>query len=103
MNLFLQNGNDFTYELPNSKRKVGFKLLTHKDESEINKVLKSLEKAEQLTGVSNEVTTRLKYQIQSIDGESEQKTIDNFVDNEFLGIGRKNIVNLFSLLHQIWI
>ena len=82
----LQNGNNFEFELPNSKRKVGFKLLTHKDESEINKILKSLEKAEQITGVSSEVTTRLKYQIQSIDGETEQKTIDNFVDNEFLAL-----------------
>jgi hypothetical protein len=81
-----KNGNDFTYELPNSKRKVGFKLLTHKDEKEITKILKSFEKAEELTGISNEVTTRLKYQIQSIDGESEQKTIDNFVDNEFLAL-----------------
>ena len=82
----LQNGNNFEFELPNSKRKVGFKLLTHKDESEINNILKSLEKAEQITGVSSEVTTRLKYQIQSIDGETEQKTIDNFVDNEFLAL-----------------
>ncbi len=82
----LQNGNNFEFELPNSKRKLGFKLLTHKDESEINKILKSLEKAEQLTGVSTELTTRLKYQIQSIDGETDQKTIDNFVDNEFLAL-----------------
>ena len=82
----LQNGNNFEFELPNSKRKLGFKLLTHKDESEINNILKSLEKAEQLTGVSNELTTRLKYQIQSIDGETDQKTIDNFVDNEFLAL-----------------
>jgi hypothetical protein len=81
-----QNGNNFEFELPNSKRKLGFKLLTHKDESEINKILKSLEKAEQLTGVSNELTTRLKYQIQSIDGDKDQKTIDNFVDNEFLAL-----------------
>ena len=82
----LTNGNNFEYELPNSKRKIGFKLLTHKDEMEINEILKSLEKAEKITGVSSEVTTRLKYQIASIDGNTEQKTIDNFVDNEFLAI-----------------
>jgi len=80
------NPNNFEYELPNSKRKIGFKLLTHKDEMEINEILKSLEKAEKITGVSSEVTTRLKYQIASIDGNTEQKTIDNFVDNEFLAI-----------------
>ena len=82
----LTNGNNFEYELPNSKRKIGFKLLTHKDEMEINEILKSLEKAEKITGVSSEVTTRLKYQITSIDENTEQKTIDNFVDNEFLAI-----------------
>ena len=41
-----ENGNNFEYELPNSKRKVGFKLLTHKDEMEINKTLESFKKAE---------------------------------------------------------
>jgi len=93
-----QNGNKFEYELPNSKRIVGFKLLTHKDETEINKILKSLEKAEQLTGVSTELTTRLKYQITSIDGNTEQKTIDNFVDKEFLALDareyRKYVSNI---------
>ena len=81
-----ENGNEFEYELPNSKRKVGFKLLTHKDEKEITNILKTLEKAEELTGISSEITTRLKYQIKSIDGNTEQKTIDNFVDNEFLAL-----------------
>jgi hypothetical protein len=81
-----ENGNSFEYELPNSKRKVGFKLLTHKDEKEVLEILDTLKKAEQLTGVSTQITTRLKYQIQSIDGETEQKTIDNFVDNEFLAL-----------------
>jgi hypothetical protein len=81
-----ENGNNFEYELPNSKRKVGFKLLTHKDEIEINKILDSLKKAEKLTGISNQLTTRLKYQITSIDGKKEQSDIDKFVDNEFLAL-----------------
>ena len=81
-----QSGNNFEYELPNSKRKVGFKLLTHRDEMEINKTLESLKKAEELTGVSSELTTRLKYQITSIDGKEQQSDIDKFVDNEFLAM-----------------
>ena len=81
-----ENGNNFEFELPNSKRKLEFKLLTNKDEVEIESVLKSLEKAEKLTGVSTELTTRLKYQIQSIDGDKTQTTIDKFVDNEFLAL-----------------
>ena len=32
-----ENGNNFSFELPNSKRVVGFKLLTQRDENEIEK------------------------------------------------------------------
>ena len=78
--------NKFEFELPNSKRKIGFIFLTHKDEKEIDEILKSLEKVEKITGISTEVTTRLKYQIQSIDRNTEQSFIDNFVDNEFLAL-----------------
>ena len=47
-----ENGNSFTFELPNSKRVIGFKLLTQKDENEIEETMKDYEKAEKLTGVS---------------------------------------------------
>ena len=83
---FFENGNLFSFELPNSKRVVEFKLLTHGDEGKISEILKDYKKVEELTGVSQEITTRLKYQIQSIDGNKEQKDIDNFVDNEFLAL-----------------
>jgi Cft2 family RNA processing exonuclease len=81
-----ENGNNFTLELPNSKRVIGFKLLTHKDEKQIEETLKDYEKAEKLTGVSYSLTTRLKHQIVSIDGNTDQKQIDDFVDNEFLAL-----------------
>ena len=79
-------GNTFEFELPNSKRVLNFKLLTQKDEKEIDEILKDYEKVEKLTGVSYNLTTRLKHQIQSVDGETDQKAIDNFVDNEFLAL-----------------
>ena len=79
-------GNIFEFELPNSKRVLNFKLLTQKDEKEIDEILKDYEKVEKLTGVSYNLTTRLKHQIQSVDGETDQKAIDNFVDNEFLAL-----------------
>ena len=81
-----QSGNSFTLELPNSKRVIGFKLLTQKDENDIAEILKDYEQAEKLTGVSYVGTTRLKHQIVSIDGNTDQKEIDNFVDNEFLAL-----------------
>jgi len=82
----LKNGNLFSLELPNSKRVIEFKLLTHGDEVQIQETLEGLKKVEKLTGVSYELTTRLKHQIQSVDGDKTQKTIDNFVDNEFLAL-----------------
>ena len=81
-----KNGNNFEFELPNSKRKIEFKLLTEIDEKEIDEVLKDYEKVEKLTGVSYNLTTRLKHQIQSVDGNKEQSFIDNFVENEFLAL-----------------
>ena len=63
-----------------------FKLLTHGDEKKISEIQKDYEKLEKLTGVSTELTTRFKYQIQSVDGNNDQKFIDNFVDNEFLAL-----------------
>ena len=81
-----ENGNNFEFELPNSKRVIGFKLLTQKDENQIDEMMKDYEKVEKLTGVSYSLTTRLKHQIISIDGSSDQKEIDSFVDNEFLAL-----------------
>ena len=84
-----KNGNLFSYTLPNSNRLIEFKLMTGFDEKNIKQQLKDYEKAVELTGVSNELTTRLKYQIQSVDGNKEQSFIDNFVDNEFLALDTK--------------
>ena len=84
-----ENGNLFSYELPNSKRIVEFKILTQSDELKIEQNLKDFEKLTKITGIDRTLTTRLKYQIQSIDGNTDQKFIDNFVDNEFLALDAK--------------
>ena len=84
--LFESGENKFKFKLPNSKRKVEFKLLNGHDEKEIEKQLKDLEKVEKLTGVSSELTTRIKTQLVSVDENTDQKFIDNFVDNEFLAL-----------------
>ena len=78
-----ENGNLFSFELPNSKKVVEFKLLTQDDENKVSEILKDYEKLTKLTGIDKSVTTRLKYIIQSIDGDTNQKTIDDFVENQF--------------------
>ena len=69
--------NEFELELPVTKVKITFKLLTGKDENSISAELKSLQKI----GQQSEVTTRLKAVITSINGETSKSIISNFVDN----------------------
>jgi hypothetical protein len=86
---FKSGENKFSLELPNSKRIIEFKLLTHKDEAEIEASIKALQSITKVTGVSPELTTRLKQQIISVDGDSSKKRINKFVDTEFLALDTK--------------
>lgn len=74
--------NSFEFTLPHSKNKITFRLLTHKDEQDVNQELEGLKKISKDT--SSELTTRLKYIITSVEGETEKKDIRNFVDNYLL-------------------
>jgi len=69
--------NEFEMELPITKIKITFKLLTGKDEVKITEELKSLAKI----GKTAEVTTRLKAVITSVNDETNKSIISNFVDN----------------------
>ena len=73
------DGNNFEFELPVSKQKIIFKLLTGKDERMINEELDKIRKLG--TQVIPELTTRLRYLITSIDGETKQNVINSFVEN----------------------
>jgi len=77
-----QNKNEFSFVLPHSKNVLTFKLLTHGDSKKMDAEVKGLKK----TGISGELTTRLKYQILSVNGDYEQKTVREFVDNYLLSI-----------------
>ena len=79
---FTKGVNEFSFELPNSERTVTFKLLTGKDEKQIDVEVKAKQKISK--DQSTELTTRLKHIITSVDGKSEKSHINNFVDNEFL-------------------
>ena len=79
---FTKGINEFSYELPNSKRTVTFKLLTARDEKNIEVDLKALKKISKEK--SSELTTRLKRVLLSVDGDNDKTHVNNFVDNEFL-------------------
>jgi hypothetical protein len=74
--------NKFNYELPHSKTSITFKILTHGDEKKIEKEIQGLQKIKKDS--VPEISTRLKYIITSIEGDSEKKTIREFVDNYML-------------------
>jgi len=78
-----KNNNEFQFELPFSKHMITFKLLQHKDEKKIDEELRFLKKINRAESKA-ELTTRLKYMILAVDGDTDQKTIRNFVDNELL-------------------
>jgi hypothetical protein len=80
--LFKNRANDFTFTLPKSKNTVTFKLLTHKDEQNINRELEGLKKINK--DASPELSTRLKYIITSVEGSRETKDIREFVDTYLL-------------------
>ena len=80
--LFKEGNNKFEFTLPHSKNHITFKLLTHKDERDVQRELDSLKKINK--DASPELTTRLKYMITSVEGKSEIKDIRDFVDNYLL-------------------
>jgi len=60
-----------------------FKLLSHGDEKKIDEDIKALQRLNK-SGVSAELTTRYRYMILSVDGDSNVSTITKFINNQFL-------------------
>jgi hypothetical protein len=80
--LFTKGKNEFTFSLPTSGIEIKFKLLTHKDERDIAEEVKGLQKIDKDSNPDN--STRLKFMITEVDGDSKKSTIRKFVDNYFL-------------------
>ena len=80
--LFKDGKNEFTFTLPTTNTNITFKLLTHGDEVKLDQELKGLKKINK--EASPELSTRLKYMVTSIEGDSDTKSIRDFIDNRFL-------------------
>ena len=74
--------NEFDYTLPSTETKITFKILTGNDELKIERELAGLKKINK--DASPDLSTRLKYMITSVDGETGTKEIREFVDNYLL-------------------
>ena len=74
--------NEFSFELPHSKNTVTYKLLTVADDRKIDAEIKGMKKI--ANAEVGELTTRLKHQITSVNGDYSTKTIREFVDGGHL-------------------
>jgi hypothetical protein len=88
------NGNEFSFTSPKTNTLLTFKLLTHGDEKKIDAELKGLKKVN--PNGSYDVTTRLKYIITSVNGDYEQKTIRDFVDNYLLAPDARSLREYYA-------
>jgi hypothetical protein len=84
--LFEQRKNEFDFELPQSRRVVTFRLMTHSLDKQIQTEIKGMNKTTVRTGIDRELTPRLKNLIIAVDGESGRATVNNFVDNELFAL-----------------
>ncbi len=80
--LFKSGENKFDWELPSSGTKLTFRLLTDGLDKEIDAEIKGIQKINKSS--SPEISTRMKYLITSVEGDTSGKTIRDFVDNYLL-------------------
>lgn len=88
--------NEFPFKLPHSGNEITFKFLTGHDEKKIDAEIKGLKRVNKSS--SPTISTRLKHQIISINGDDDKKSIREFVDNALLARDssalRKHIKNI---------
>ena len=75
----IEGKNEFSYTLPHTNTAITYKLLTSKDEKKIEDEIKGLKKINKQS--SPDLSTKLKHQILSVNGETDVKVIRDFVDN----------------------
>ncbi len=94
------NTIEFEWELPISKKRITFKLMTHGTEKRVEYALKDLKKKQKRVKDETDRTmsTRLKHLITSIDGEKDAKAIADFVDNHMLALESRSFRNYISEL-----
>lgn len=78
----IEGKNEFSYTLPHTNTPITYKILTTRDEKKVEAEVKGLKKIDKQS--SPELSTRLKHIITSVNGDTENKTIREFVDNYML-------------------
>ncbi len=89
------NNNEFEFELPLSKKRLTFKLMTHGTEKRVEYALKEIKKKQKRVKdeTDRNMSTRLKNLITAIDGEKDTKFISDFVDNHLMAYDAREFRN----------
>ena len=74
--------NEFTFDLPHTDNIITFRLLTQRNEKEIQREIDGLKKI--TPSATKDLSTRMKHMITSINGVAENSVVRDFVDNGFL-------------------
>jgi hypothetical protein len=80
--IFTRGINEFTFTLPHTNTEVTFQLMTEGLDKKIEREITAIKKINKLA--SPEFTTRFKHMITSVNGDTDPKTIKDFVDNYLL-------------------
>jgi len=86
--LITSNGT-FKFILPKSGNEIEFKLLTEKEEQKITQEIEGYKKINK--DISPDITTRLKHQIVSVEGNADKNIIKDFVDNHLLAVDSRSL------------
>jgi hypothetical protein len=89
----LNRENEYPFTLPMSGIPVKFKILTHGDETAINK---DIEASQKLTKQGNEITTRYRRMIVEVNGNRDIGYISNFVVNQLRAADSKALRKYMS-------
>jgi hypothetical protein len=86
----LNSNNLYEFTLPSNGKVIQFRLLTHKDETEITKEVQALERLNKNSSLASDVTTRFRYMIVSVDGNSDRGFVNRWIQNSFLAKDTKS-------------
>lgn len=81
---FPKGENNFEFTLPRSGIKITYKLLNQHDDDAMEKELMGIRKINKEN--TSEITTRFKYVITSVNGDTEKQVIRKFVDEDLLAV-----------------
>ncbi len=93
----LNRNNLYEFVTPTTKNVLTFQMLTHGDEKKIDTDVKAMDRLNK-GGVSQQLTTRYRYMIKSVDGKEDTKSIVDFINNKFLSRDTRAFRNYLSEL-----